>query len=238
MITDALDALPADLGDDLRAKAETLIVTEAATLGPRELRVYGTRLLEYLAPDIAEEADYRRLSPRNSAPPRPPGSPSAAAATGPPTCTPGSPTTPPAACAPTSTPTPPPDATTSTTRRHGRDAVRTTRSRRPGRVRPAALGPATRRGVRRAAGEHPHHQPAPARRHRHQRDGRPRLPDPARESTRPAPRPPPPARRSPPARPDDSPARPGSSPSSSAPTARSSTSAAPDGWSPTPSARP
>ncbi len=61
MITDALDALPADLGDDLRAKAETLIVDEAATLGPRELRVYGTRLLEYLAPDIAEEADYRRL---------------------------------------------------------------------------------------------------------------------------------------------------------------------------------
>ena len=43
------------------AKAETLIVEEAATLGPRELRVYGTRLLEYLAPDIAEEADYRRL---------------------------------------------------------------------------------------------------------------------------------------------------------------------------------
>src|SRR6478736_4789970 len=61
VITDALDALPPDLGQDLVAKAETLIVTEAASLGPRELRVYGTRLLEYLAPDIAEEADYRRL---------------------------------------------------------------------------------------------------------------------------------------------------------------------------------
>ena len=111
-------------------------------------------------------------------------------------------------------------------------------SRRTGRGRPTAAGPATRRGVRRAAGEHPHHQPAPPRRHRDGGDGGPRLPDLLAESTHRASATTSTGERSPPARPGDSPARPGSSPSSSAPTARSSTSAAPDGWSPTRSARP
>ena len=37
------------------------MVTEAAKLGPRELKVFGSRVLEYLAPDIAEEAEYQRL---------------------------------------------------------------------------------------------------------------------------------------------------------------------------------
>ena len=50
-----------DLGEDLLAKAETLLVTEADQLGPRELRTFGSRILEYLAPDIAEAADYQRL---------------------------------------------------------------------------------------------------------------------------------------------------------------------------------
>ena len=61
VIADALAALPKDLGEDLLAKAETLMLTEANQLGPRELRIFGSRLLEYLAPDIAEEADYQRL---------------------------------------------------------------------------------------------------------------------------------------------------------------------------------
>ena len=61
VIAEALAALPADLGEDLLAKAESLLVTEAAKLGPRELKVFGSRLLEYLAPDIAEEAEYQRL---------------------------------------------------------------------------------------------------------------------------------------------------------------------------------
>ena len=73
VITDALAALPKDLGEDLLAKAETLMLTEADQLGPRELRTFGARILEYLAPDIAEQADYQRLLDRNAAPPRPPG---------------------------------------------------------------------------------------------------------------------------------------------------------------------
>ena len=38
VIADALAALPKDLGEDLLAKAETLMLTEANQLGPRELR--------------------------------------------------------------------------------------------------------------------------------------------------------------------------------------------------------
>jgi hypothetical protein len=60
-IVDALGALPKDLGDDLRVKAEAYLVEKAAELGPPELRVLGGRVLEHLAPEIAEEAEYRRL---------------------------------------------------------------------------------------------------------------------------------------------------------------------------------
>jgi len=61
VIVEALDALPKDLGEDRLVKAELLLVEEAATLGPRELRVFGSRLLDYLAPDIADELEYQRL---------------------------------------------------------------------------------------------------------------------------------------------------------------------------------
>jgi hypothetical protein len=61
VIVDALDALPKDLGDDLRVKAEAHLVEQAAAFGPRELRVLGGRVLEHLAPEIADEAEYRRL---------------------------------------------------------------------------------------------------------------------------------------------------------------------------------
>jgi len=61
VMTEALDTLPQELGDDLRAKAELLMVEEAANLGPGELRVFGSRLLDYLAPDIADELEYQRL---------------------------------------------------------------------------------------------------------------------------------------------------------------------------------
>lgn len=73
VIADALEALPTDLGEDLITKAETLMLTEANHLGPRELRIFGSRLLEYLAPDIAEHADYQRLLDQERRPPRPPG---------------------------------------------------------------------------------------------------------------------------------------------------------------------
>lgn len=60
-IADALDALPGGLEGDLLVKAEALLVAEAAELGPRDLRSIGARILERLAPEIAEEAEYQRL---------------------------------------------------------------------------------------------------------------------------------------------------------------------------------
>ncbi len=60
-VVEALDALPDDLGDDLRSKAEAYLVEQAATFGPRELRHLGRGVLEHLAPEIADEAEYQRL---------------------------------------------------------------------------------------------------------------------------------------------------------------------------------
>jgi len=61
VMAEALDALPKELGEDRLAKAETLLVQEAAKLGPQELKVFGSRLLDHLAPDIADELEYQRL---------------------------------------------------------------------------------------------------------------------------------------------------------------------------------
>ncbi len=61
VLVEALDALPADLGDDLRGKAEAYLVEQAGQFGPRELRRLGRGVLEHLAPEIADEADYQRL---------------------------------------------------------------------------------------------------------------------------------------------------------------------------------
>ena len=60
-IVDALEALPADLDPEVRAKGESYLVAEAAHFGPRELKGLGRKLLEVIAPDIADEADYQRL---------------------------------------------------------------------------------------------------------------------------------------------------------------------------------
>jgi hypothetical protein len=57
----ALEALPKELGDDLRVKAEAYLVERAAALGPRELQILGRGLLEHLAPDIADAHEYQRL---------------------------------------------------------------------------------------------------------------------------------------------------------------------------------
>jgi hypothetical protein len=61
VIVEALDALPQGLGDDLRAKAEAYLVEKASTLGPKELRVLGRGVLEHLAPEVADQADFQRL---------------------------------------------------------------------------------------------------------------------------------------------------------------------------------
>ncbi len=47
--------------DDLVVKAEAYLVEQAATFGPRELRHLGRGVLEHLAPEVADEAEYQRL---------------------------------------------------------------------------------------------------------------------------------------------------------------------------------
>ena len=61
VIVEVLDELPTDLGDDLRVKAEAYLVEQAEAFGPRELRHLGRGVLEHLAPEIADQAEYQRL---------------------------------------------------------------------------------------------------------------------------------------------------------------------------------
>jgi hypothetical protein len=61
VVVEALDALPDDLGDDLVVKAEAYLVGQAAVFGPRELRHLGRGVLEHLAPEVADQAEYQRL---------------------------------------------------------------------------------------------------------------------------------------------------------------------------------
>lgn len=62
VIGKALDDLPADLDPDLRTRAEQHLVGEAEHFCPRELRVLGRRVLEVLAPDVAEDHEARLLA--------------------------------------------------------------------------------------------------------------------------------------------------------------------------------
>src|SRR5215207_1023965 len=61
VIVEALHALPADLDVEQRAKAEAYLVGEAGHFRPKELRRLGHGLLEVVAPEIADEAEYQRL---------------------------------------------------------------------------------------------------------------------------------------------------------------------------------
>jgi hypothetical protein len=61
VIVEAMEALPEELGDDLVVKAEAYLVEQAGSFGPRELRLLGRGVLEHLAPEIADEAEYQRL---------------------------------------------------------------------------------------------------------------------------------------------------------------------------------
>ena len=61
VITEALDALPDGLEGEVVAKAEAYLVGEAGHFGPNELRRLGRGLLEFVAPEIADEAEYQRL---------------------------------------------------------------------------------------------------------------------------------------------------------------------------------
>ena len=57
----ALDALPECIGPALRGRAEEYLVEQAAAFAPRELKVLAERVLEKVAPEIAEEEERRRL---------------------------------------------------------------------------------------------------------------------------------------------------------------------------------
>ena len=61
VITEALDALPKALDEALREKAETHLVAQAGRWGPMELARLGARVLEAVAPDQADEAEYQKL---------------------------------------------------------------------------------------------------------------------------------------------------------------------------------
>ena len=61
VIAEALDALPRGLEPALRTKAEAHLVEQAAEFDPRDLARLGQRVLEVVALEIADEAEYQRL---------------------------------------------------------------------------------------------------------------------------------------------------------------------------------
>jgi hypothetical protein len=61
VIAHALDELPTDVPADVVSRAEDHLVAYAADFGPRELRVLGRRILEVVAPEVAEAAEARAL---------------------------------------------------------------------------------------------------------------------------------------------------------------------------------
>lgn len=61
VIVAALDALPPDLEEDVYAKAEQALVDYAAQFGPRTLVRLGKKILEVVAPEVADEVLDRQL---------------------------------------------------------------------------------------------------------------------------------------------------------------------------------
>ena len=61
VVVAALDALPGDVGPVVRGRAEEQLLADAAHFTPRELRVLGRRVLEVVAPEVAEDHERRAL---------------------------------------------------------------------------------------------------------------------------------------------------------------------------------
>jgi hypothetical protein len=57
----AVEALPDDLATDLVVKAEHLLISDAADFDPHHLQILGRRILEVVAPDIADAAEAAAL---------------------------------------------------------------------------------------------------------------------------------------------------------------------------------
>lgn len=62
VILAAVTDLPAEIDPALRAAAEERLQAEAATFGPRQLRILGRRVLDVLAPDVGEGLEARLLA--------------------------------------------------------------------------------------------------------------------------------------------------------------------------------
>ncbi|MBC7276137.1 MAG: DUF222 domain-containing protein [Nocardioides sp.] len=62
VIVAALDDLPADLDPEIRANAEEALVGHAAEFDPSRLRRLGRRILDVIAPEIAEAEEAKRLA--------------------------------------------------------------------------------------------------------------------------------------------------------------------------------
>ncbi|MBI4899764.1 MAG: DUF222 domain-containing protein [Actinobacteria bacterium] len=62
VIRRAVDALPASVDADTVARAEAHLVAQAAEFGPKELGRIGRRILDVVAPEIAEAAEAARLA--------------------------------------------------------------------------------------------------------------------------------------------------------------------------------
>jgi hypothetical protein len=61
VITRALDKLPEHVDEDIKTRAEERLVAEAEHFGPRELKVMGRRILDVVAPELAEEQERKAL---------------------------------------------------------------------------------------------------------------------------------------------------------------------------------
>jgi hypothetical protein len=61
VIVQSLDELPDNLDAEVRLKAEAHLLAEAGHFDPQRLRVLGRKVLEVLAPELAEEEERRRL---------------------------------------------------------------------------------------------------------------------------------------------------------------------------------
>ncbi|WP_134739031.1 DUF222 domain-containing protein [Nocardioides sp. 503] len=61
VVVRAVKELPAEVGEETRALAETQLVTEAQQFGPRELRELGRRVLDVVAPDVNDGLEARLL---------------------------------------------------------------------------------------------------------------------------------------------------------------------------------
>ncbi|MER6941846.1 DUF222 domain-containing protein, partial [Nocardioides sp. NPDC000441] len=62
VIVNALDDLPADLGAEIQTMAEEALVAYATRFDPTQLRRLGRRILDVIAPEIAEAEEAKRLA--------------------------------------------------------------------------------------------------------------------------------------------------------------------------------